>query len=343
MLIKRPMENRKIMSLGRASLVISLPRNWVISNRLKRGDFLSVDVQRDGSLVVFPGMRRDHELRKAVMYVEPDDDSDSISRMISTYFLNGYSRLEIHSRRIFSTEQITAIRRASSLLYMSVMESEAEKVTMETLIDESKASLTNSIQRMHMICLSMCKDTLKSLRERDLSLARAVIALDEDVDQFSLLMLRLLRNAALDPSLASQLGLEPISLLDYQNVIEAIESVADNAKKVARYVVNLIEGQQWVSERLQGLLVSTGVEAVEAYNRAVYGFLSREISDSNAIIRVRRKIEEEDLRRVRAMILLTEKKNELLICAICSISDNVRSIAECAAEIAESALKATLS
>lgn len=337
------MEKRKIMSLGRASLVISLPRNWVNANKLKRGDFLSVDTQRDGSLVVCPGLRRDRALRKAAMSLEPDEDPDSIGRMIAAYFLNGFSKLEIHSRRIFTTEQIIAIRRTASILYMSIMESDAEKITIETLIDESKASLVSSIQRMHMICLSMCQDTLKSLSERNVSLARAVIALDDDVDQFSLLLLRLLRNAALNPSLGNQLGLEPIALLDYQNVVQAIESVANNAKKVAKYVVNLIDGQQWVSERLQGLLVSTGVEVIEAYNSAVYGFLSKEIADSKTIIETRKKIEEEDLPRVRALILLTEKKNELLICAICSISDNLRRIAECAAEIAESTLKATLS
>ena len=51
------MEQRKVMSLGRSSLVVSLPKHWIKLNELKRGDSVSVTVQRDRSLVIFPGRK----------------------------------------------------------------------------------------------------------------------------------------------------------------------------------------------------------------------------------------------------------------------------------------------
>ena len=48
------MEQRKIMSLGKSSLVVSLPKEWMQINDLKKGDAVSFNIQRDRSLVVYP-------------------------------------------------------------------------------------------------------------------------------------------------------------------------------------------------------------------------------------------------------------------------------------------------
>jgi phosphate uptake regulator len=45
---------RKVMSLGKSSLVISLPKEWMPLNDLKKGDAVSFNIQRDRSLVVHP-------------------------------------------------------------------------------------------------------------------------------------------------------------------------------------------------------------------------------------------------------------------------------------------------
>ena len=42
------------MLLGRSSMVISLPKNWLKLNELKKGDVVSYALQRDRSLVVYP-------------------------------------------------------------------------------------------------------------------------------------------------------------------------------------------------------------------------------------------------------------------------------------------------
>ena len=49
---------RRIMSLGRSSMVISLPKNWMQLNELKKGDVVSYAIQRDRSLVVYPSAKK---------------------------------------------------------------------------------------------------------------------------------------------------------------------------------------------------------------------------------------------------------------------------------------------
>ena len=335
------MEQRKIVLLGRSSLVVSLPKDWVKANKLKRGDFVSMDFQQDHSLVIFPRAKKRKEPKKASLYVDPNDKEDSIVRRLIAYYLNGYSRIEIFSKKIFSAEQLKAIRRIVGILYMRIMESDAKKMYVQTLIDESKASVVSGIQRMHMITISMCQDALIAFKNRDMLLAEAVISLDDDVDQFSFFLLRLLRSAALDPTLGNQLGLEPINCLDYQTLVHKIEHTADHAANISKIVINLVEGKLSVSERLQIILLKAGVDAIDSYNTAVYAFLSKDVSNSDEIIERQKKIED-DLARARALVLLTEKKNELLICAICSIQDGIKRIAEYAADIAETTLDSSL-
>jgi len=334
------MEQRKIMSLGRSSLVISLPKDWLESNRLERGDLVSVDVQRDSSLVILPGIRKESEPKRATLYIDPEDKEDSISRRLIAYYLNGYSLIEIFSKKIFSVRQLKAIRRIAGILYMSIMESDAKKVSIQTLIDESKAEPTSAIQRMHMISVSMCQDSFIALKNRDETLTKAVISLDDDVDQFSFLILRLLRSAALDPTLAKRLGLEPINCLDYQTVVHRIEYVADNAANISKCAIGLIEKEGNISENLLVVLLKAGIEAIDLYNTAVYAFFSKDTSKSDEIIEQQKNIEMMD-QEIASLAFSTEK-NPTTICAICSIRDSIKRITECAANIAETTLDATV-
>jgi len=114
---------RKIISLGGSSLVISLPRHWVKLNELKQGDVVSLDVQRDRSLVVFPSVKKKKEYKEIILHVDADEKEPLIVRRIIGCYLNGYSNIKVLSKKIFSVSQRKAIRNIVRMLYMRIMES----------------------------------------------------------------------------------------------------------------------------------------------------------------------------------------------------------------------------
>ncbi len=327
------MDQRKVMSLGRSSLVISLPKHWINLNELKQGDVVSLAVQRDRSLVVFPGVEKKREPKTITLRVDPDEKEVMIVRSIIGCYLNGYSGIRLASDRIFSISQQRAIRHIAGVLYMRIIESDAKSIYIQTLIDESKASVVSSLRRMHLISSSMCRDALNSLETRDAKLARAVYTLDEDVDHFSFFLLRLLRSAALDPALANQLELEPIDCLDYQTLVHRIEHVADHATNIAKNIIILSGREQRISEPLLKLMVTAGSTAMGSYNKAVEAFFSNNVGSSDEVIEEQRSIDKLDL-DIASKSFLTEK-NALIICATCSTRDSIKRIAEYAADIAE--------
>jgi len=328
------MEQRKVMSLGRSSLVISLPKHWVGLNELKQGDVVSLAMQRDRSLVVFPGAGKRQGSRELTLHIDPDEKAAIIVRNLIACYLNGYSSIRLVSNKIFPVPQQKAIRRIVRILYMRIMESDAKSMHIVTLIDESKASVTSGIQRMHMIANSMCRDVLNSLKDQDATLAKTVYSLDDDVDHFSFFILRLLRRVTLDPTLANQLDLEPIDCLDLQTLVHRIEQVADSAANIAKHMIMLNQRRLKISDGLVELMMTAGTSSVDCYDKAVKAYLSTDAASSDEIIEQEKAIETLD-REIASWAFLHEKKNPVIICATCSIRESISRIAEYAADIAE--------
>jgi phosphate uptake regulator len=246
-------------------MVISLPKNWMQLNELKKGDVVSFAIQRDRSLVVYPGAEKKMAPKEITLRIGQNEEEALITQRILGSFLNGYSGITLVSEKIFSIPQRKAIRNIAGMLYMRVMESDSKGMYIQTLTDESKASLEQAIQRMHLISRSMCEDAFNSLKNRDIPLAKAVFSLDDDVDHFSFFILRLLRNAAQDPVLANELRIDPLDCMDHQTLVYMMEHAADYSANIASHIIMLDGTQQKIPDDILELMFTAGTEAVDLY------------------------------------------------------------------------------
>jgi phosphate uptake regulator len=327
---------RRIMSLGRSSMVVSLPKNWMQLNELNKGDVVSFAIQRDRSLVIYPSAEKKSSSKEITIRIGQNEDEALISQKIIGSFLNGYSGVTLISEKIFSIPQRKAIRSVAGRLYMRIMESDSKGVYLQTLTDESKASLDQAIQRMHLISHSMCEDVFSSLKNNDVSLAKAVFSLDEDVDHFSFFILRMLRIAAQDPVLANELRIDSLDCMDYQTLVYRIEHASNYTADIARHIIMLEGTDQKIPDDLLGLMVSEGIEAVDLYAKAVNAFFSGDVPFSVELMKREQRIEKLDQEIATKSFI--GKKNPELVCAICSIREDIKRIADYAANIAEIAV-----
>ncbi|MHA1288136.1 hypothetical protein DRO31_04195 [Candidatus Bathyarchaeota archaeon] len=278
------MDTRKIMALGKSSLVVSLPKEWIESNDVKKGDLVSLEVQRDLSLLVKSSLNMTGKEKRVIVDVDNDASSDSIFRIVIGCYLNGYNNIVLNSDSIFSVKQQQAIRDVVKSLYLRILASNASSITLQTLMNESMANVRDGVERMHLITLSMCKDVLKAMKTWDLELARSVVALEEDVDQFMFYSLRLLRSAAIDPALANHLDLDMLDCLDYQTLVDLIERVADNVHNVAYSLVQIEEYKKSVPQDLWDKLTKTTEASINAYETAIEVYRKRSVEDCDIII-----------------------------------------------------------
>lgn len=328
------METRRIISLGRGSLVVSLPKYWLRLNGLKKGDEVSLTLQQNRSLVILPGTGMRESSREVVIEIRPNETSASIIRRIIACYLNGYSGLRIISNDILNVAQQKAIREAAGMLFMNIMEATTKGVHIQILMDDSKAQVNPGIQRMHAISEAMLRDTMTALRNFDASLARVVFSLDNDVDHLSFLEIRLLRSAAINPGLANELGLTLIDCLDYQTLVNRIEQTADQAANIVRNIIVLEGERQRIPKELLELMADTGSTAAEMYNSAIKAFFAKDMPTSEKIIEQEDDIEKAG-REIALKTFANTENSSMVVCSTCSIRDSIRRMAEFAADIAE--------
>lgn len=327
------MDRRKIMSLGRSSLVISLPKDWLNMNNLKRGDFIFTTVEKDSSLKLQLSLNAKKKPKEISLSISVDETGESIIRKIIGCYLNGYSLIKLRSAKIFTIDQQRFIRSMTVSLYMRVIESSSSIVTLQTLMDESLASVKSGIERMHIITNSMCQDLLKAMKEWDVDLVKSVVSLEDDVNQFSYFLLRLVRSAAQNPSLANQLQLDMIDCLDYQTLIQLIEHTADYTTSIAEDLIYLFENRQFLPKEIFSVIIKTADIAFSSYDDAVQSFVNNELKSTNTIIDSQEEIE--SLGETITPILYYGEQDEKILCQICLIRDNIKRIGEYASDIAE--------
>ncbi|MCP8313579.1 MAG: AbrB/MazE/SpoVT family DNA-binding domain-containing protein, partial [archaeon] len=58
------MEVRKVQEMGGGTLLISLPKEWVKRNMVKRGSVLTVEAKKDGFLIIYPFQKEEKSMRE---------------------------------------------------------------------------------------------------------------------------------------------------------------------------------------------------------------------------------------------------------------------------------------
>jgi phosphate uptake regulator len=87
---------------------------------------------------------------------------------------------------------------------------------------------------MFLIASSMHKDAMLSLSEMNHELANAVIKSDDEVDRFSLYILRNLVIATQNEKTLLEIGLKrPADCLSYRVAVKSIERIADHSSGIA--------------------------------------------------------------------------------------------------------------
>ncbi|MFQ6074406.1 MAG: PhoU domain-containing protein, partial [Candidatus Bathyarchaeia archaeon] len=128
-----------------------------------------------------------------------------------------------------------------------------------------------------------------------------------------------------------------LDCMDHQTLVYRIEHAADHSANIAKNVIMLDGSRQKIPDHLLTLIFTAGTEAVNMYDKAVNAFFSKDVAVSVEILEQQKKIEKLD-RRIATEEFMSKQKNALIICAICSIRDSIKRIAECAADIAEIAI-----
>jgi phosphate uptake regulator len=335
-------EVRKIQYTGRSTYILSLPKKWISEMSLKAGDSVTVIREANHSLSIFPtSLRATAPTHEAHSLVATEDGENTLKRKVVSMYLMGYNVINLKSKsgRI-NPVQREAIREVvrRNLVGTEIIGESSDLMTIQVLSSLPELSVKTAVRRMFLIGTSMHNDAMTALSEINNDLAMAVIRSDDEVDRFSLYILRNLVIASQNERILKEIGLKsPADCISYHVAVKSIERIADHATGIAMKSAKIQEKLHdkvfdKVREMSQMSLTILN-DSVEAFLRKDY-YLADSIVDRSASVR---SLEEEII-----SVIDSQKIKDSDLVNLKLILEDIRRTAERSSDIAEAALNQTI-
>jgi len=333
-------EVRKIQFSGKSSYVLALPKKWVKEMGLRPGDQVVVSRQSDASLLVTAKTDAIREGRGEVtIEVSQKDSAGSLVRRIISMYLVGYNVIHVRGRegRLISAQRgivKEAVRR--HLVGTEVLADSTEEMTMQVLLSYPELSVENALRRMFLLATSMHKDAMLALRRFDKDSARGVVRTDDEVDRFSIYVIRLLKMAVQNDRILKEIGLAtPRDCLGYRLIVKSVERVADHATRIAQGVLNLEEP---LSESILEKITQLGGFALNIFEESGLALFKQDYDAADKIVEKAKLFEdiEKDL-----LITMERGRPAESYYTVRILIEDIRRTVEYASDIAEIVLNMT--
>ena len=227
------MEQRKVQITGGNSYIVSLPREWISTSNIGKGDYVGVESNEDGTITIYP---KSVSRKKRAFTIELTPTLSLNNRLIISKYLEGYDVIEVVSKeRIPKIARKEIINTVRNLIGLEIFEETSNKFTISSLIDFGSIKIEKILRRIIIITDSIYDESITALKENNKEFAQEIIPREDEVDKFYFHALRELSEATRTPQLLKSMGIKrSTDILSYHSVVKSIERIAD-------YLIDILE------------------------------------------------------------------------------------------------------
>ncbi|MFQ5440801.1 MAG: PhoU domain-containing protein [Nitrosopumilaceae archaeon] len=229
---------RRLQLTGGSTYIVSIPKNWIDDLQLKKNSSITLVKNPNDSITLF--QTDQSKKRHAIALMGKNDSKESIRRKIIAIYLSGYNIIEIKTKGIEISSKNRGIIRdlvRSTLMGTEIIEASSEKMVLQVLTNLSQLSFEIALKRMYITAINMHREAIQALKEMDVNYAEEIVKMDDEVDRFSLYMMRNLNLSLEDVQILLDSGLKKSSeCLGYRTVVKCVERIADHAALIAKKV-----------------------------------------------------------------------------------------------------------
>ena len=330
--MKQGIQLRKVQLTGGSTYIISLPKEWASDVGIKPGDYVQVIPQPDQTLLLVPGEKVEEKSEALIDAVSAKSPEEVVREFIACY-LTGYDviRLRFGKRVDEYKARLKDVMR-SKLIGLETIEESTNQMVVKCFLGYMDFPIKDALRRIHSMTFSMCLDAIRSLKNRDKSLAKDVVQRDDEIDRLYLFMVRGLKLAVQNRIIMRQMGLmSPRECLGYRLIVKSIERIADHAARIAGIILSLDLSK--INSGLVKDISSIAEKSYAIYQDAVNSLYKLDIKQANdSIMKVKELsgLEEDLAGRIFKLRLDVETITGLRL-----ILESLKRIAEYAADIAE--------
>jgi len=284
------MNTRKIQYTGNSTYTVSLPKEWVSSMHLKRGDSVNLSSGEHGVLLISPMSARREEERVKNIQLRGQTVSH-LERLLIGSYISGYNTITVRGRGKIENQFKEAIRRFSrSVTGVEIVEETIDSVVMKDLSNTFELSQSAAVRRLHLIVRSMQLDIMQALGNGDFSLAEDVINRDTDADRIYWIIMKEFNMMLRDPMVGEKMNISIQESSALFQIARYLERIGDHAVQMARAILFLKEEE--IPQELLLKLRKAHQYAVSMVDDAVNAFFRRDDVSANDIIDRRDRLKE---------------------------------------------------
>jgi phosphate uptake regulator len=289
------------------------------------------------SMTLFPGLDTEKPAKKAVLTISQKDSDESIRRKIVALYLTGHKTIQITSKGVKILSEHSRLIKdlvRKSMIGTEIVESDSESITIQILTRLPELTFDIALKRMYLMTANMHREAIDALKKFSVEDGEEVARMDDEVDRFSLYMMRTLIMAIQNASMLYDVGLEqPSDCLNYRIVISRIERIADHAALIAKRIKFLKEP---LDSKILKEIESLSNEALSCFENAILALTKKDhILAEKVATNIVSVIEKEK----ELVYSMRESKNST---AIKFILEDIRRTAEYSSDIVEVVVNETI-
>jgi phosphate uptake regulator len=240
--VKENIEFRKVQITGKSSYIVSLPKNWIKNNKIKRGDTIAIMEEEEGQLRITKVLETKKKEKPAPKIIlDSLSDSELVTTILGNYVM-GVDNLEIVSKKkdMDSSQKKVAVDSIRNLIGFEVISESQNSIKVKNLLEPSDFHLEEVVNRLALVSSSMFKKAIKGISDTNPENVKEIEAQDDEVDRLYLLIQRLLNLGVRDKVIARKIGLDSSgAAMGWSVIVRSIERIADYSMEIAQQIESL--------------------------------------------------------------------------------------------------------
>lgn len=276
------MEARKLQKTGGSTYIVSLPKHWVVSSKLREGDTVSMYIDNTGLLTIDPSLGSKNPSSRVEIFVDDEEIELHFLRRLIGLYISGHDEIVVRGRARIPPEIRKVVRDfARKVIGSEIVEESGNLITIQDVADHSHLDMRKIIKRMHLMSKSMHTDAMEALLESNGALAEDVLSRDDEVDRLYWFVAKQQSMILRDPAIARKMNLGISEASFYLSAAKALERIADHAARIAHSASAL--SSENLNEKLVKDMQSYGSTVLSVLDRSVESLLNIDLKKANDV------------------------------------------------------------
>jgi len=291
-MVEEHLGTRKLIKFGTNSHVISIPKNWLETNKLKKGDELFVKMKPNEISFLVKESTNPRKIER--INCDKINVWSMETKIISSYKAN-YDTIIFEGKELqkYAKEIKNILQRLPGI---EIIEQSSNKIIAKDLIDINQITVSSMINRMDMLARSMFQDLVKDNPVKQLILKER----DKELNRLNYLLTRTLRMAIETPIIASKLKTSTLEAYHVEKINWVLEKIGDYLKRIA--------GDIQRAKKDEKMIVLNLKDVYQKYLGTMKAYYKK---DKETAVNIESRIRQ-SLKQITKLVISAEENNQML-------------------------------